>query len=178
METEREFYCPLCGDVANVVQVDIIDPEPDDVDVPQWHRVHLECKGVCDLLWSCVDVPFGHHQEAQVSRSTPVTNLDNRDVDTTWLWLTPTRYVEVNIPELANNAHENLNEHDEYPLEHIALMYESYWHTPELTDRAVVIVEQITESIHQGFDGWTELEQLTINKYLNDIGLAVSTVND
>ena len=61
-----------------------------------------------------------------------------------------------------HNALENRIETGGAGFEHIGELYESNWHTPELTDRAVVIVEQITESIHQSFDGWTDAEKMPL----------------
>lgn len=36
-----------------------------------------------------------------------------------------------------------------------------------------IFCRMIQESLHQGLDGWTEFEQKTILKYLEDIGVAV-----
>jgi len=37
-----------------------------------------------------------------------------------------------------------------------------------------MVLDTIKESIHQGFDGWSEHEQLIIRAYLADIALAVA----
>lgn len=55
---------------------------------------------------------------------------------------------------------------ERYP--NIAILYRSQW-SPE---DAVKVTELITESIHQGFDGWSSREKSVIRKYLNDLGIA------
>ncbi len=52
----KTYYCPLCSEQAEVIQVDVQHGDIGDEDIT-WKRVHLECKGKCPLLWSCVDIP-------------------------------------------------------------------------------------------------------------------------
>lgn len=41
-----------------------------------------------------------------------VVQVDNRDSNTTWLWISDTEYVEVIISDLVENAKENNPEDD------------------------------------------------------------------
>ena len=43
----------------------------------------------------------------RMNKEVPVVNIDNRDAGTTWLWISETEYVEVNLQELSQNAAEN-----------------------------------------------------------------------
>lgn len=47
-------------------------------------------------------------------------------------------------------------------------LYRSNWPT----DDAELLAMTITESIHDGLDGWTKQEQEVIERYLADIALA------
>lgn len=47
-------------------------------------------------------------------------------------------------------------------------LYYSQWST----DDAMILAQNITESIHQSFDGWEDWEKIVIERYLHDLGLA------
>lgn len=51
-------------------------------------------------------------------------------------------------------------------------IYRSNWTSEE----ALKLAENITESIHQGLDGWTDAEKVIINLYLHDLAIAQGVV--
>jgi hypothetical protein len=53
-------------------------------------------------------------------------------------------------------------------------LYRSNWtETQQNMEDAVLLAETISESIHQGYDGWSDEEKVVIQLYLNDIGVAL-----
>ena len=101
-----KYYCPLCAEEAEVIQVDDQKGDTGATDVT-WKRVHLECRGNCPLLWSVVDIPDECY-DGVMRRHRPVIEVDNRDSRTTWLWINQTEYVEIDPVALMNNMLENL----------------------------------------------------------------------
>ena len=53
-------------------------------------------------------------------------------------------------------------------------------HLPSIygTPKHELLATTITESLHQSLDGWSEGEQITIMRYLNDIGLAMKNTEE
>ncbi len=102
----HRYYCPLCSEEAEVIQVDDVPGDIGDEEIT-WKRVHLECRGKCPLLWSCVDIPTECYDGMFPTRRV-VVEVDNRDRATTWLWISKSDYVEVNPTDLMNNMLENL----------------------------------------------------------------------
>lgn len=51
----NKYYCPLCGEPADVVQSEDVQSEDDAT--MTWKRVHLECLGKCPVLEACVELP-------------------------------------------------------------------------------------------------------------------------
>lgn len=50
-QVTRPVFCPLCSKHAKVIALERVTASEH-----QWYRIHIECTGKCDLLWSCVDV--------------------------------------------------------------------------------------------------------------------------
>ncbi len=104
-----KYYCPLCAEEAEVIQVDDQHGDIGDEDVT-WKRVHLECQGKCPLLWSCVDIPDECYDDSALDKSNrhvDIRTWDNRDMGETWLWIDTVRYVKVNPFDMIENAVEN-----------------------------------------------------------------------
>ncbi len=109
MTTQRTFYCPCCGQPADVVQVDVQHGDIGDTDIT-WKRVHLECLGKCPVLWSCVDIPNEclNDKVPTIPLWINVDTVDNRDSRTTWLWINgDTEYIEIDPVDLIQNMVEN-----------------------------------------------------------------------
>ena len=107
MTTQRTFYCPCCGQPADVVQIDDV---PNDEKTVTWKRVHLECLGRCPVLWGCVDIPTECLNDGTptIPLHLKVDTVDNRDSRTTWLWINgDTEYIEVDPVDLIENMIEN-----------------------------------------------------------------------
>ena len=106
------------------------------------------------------------------NKRVPITELDNRGPDTTWIWINEHEYVEVNPTEL----YENMVRNNPYP--HSYHWYNVEWGTEENTAKAVKLCETVSEALHQGLDGWSYAEQDTINRFLDDIGKAMEQTED
>lgn len=52
-------------------------------------------------------------------------------------------------------------------------LYRSDWTDEQGQKDAILLAQTITESIHQGYDGWSDQEKATIVLYLHDLGLAM-----
>ncbi len=105
MTKQAVYYCPGCGNEAEVIQVDDQHGDIGDVDVT-WKRIHLECRHSCSLLWACYDEPNECFTGA-LQKHREVIEVDNRDERTTWLWISRSDYIEVDPVDLIGNMIEN-----------------------------------------------------------------------
>ncbi len=101
-----KYYCPLCAEEAEVIQVDDVKGSIGDETVT-WKRVHLECRHECPLLESHVDVPDECY-DGMMPKRRVVVEVDNRDSRTTWLWIGVSDYVEIDPIDLLENMLENV----------------------------------------------------------------------
>ena len=99
----KQYKCPTCSN--ELVHVQTEDMHESD---NEWYRVHFECM-TCPVLSIVIDVPTADQLPigGVPSVQRDIVGYDNRDDNTTWLWISSTEYVEVNPRQLYDNMIEN-----------------------------------------------------------------------
>ncbi len=109
----KNYVCPICRKIMEVTQVERVREETS-YGNSWWYRVSLECMTCPTILCVVIDVPTadalppGHELPEEVE----IVGYDNRDTNTTWLWISPTKYVEVDPTDLYNTMLDNRSNPD------------------------------------------------------------------
>ncbi len=104
----KRYVCPTCQEELSLVDVDLNSELMDGIQT-HWFSVHMECMTCPEVMSVTVSVPIGDALPGNEGIHTrrEVLVVDNRDSDTTWLWVSKTEYIEVNPRTLYDNMVEN-----------------------------------------------------------------------